>query len=251
MVRMRITFLWLLVISANRYRCMANVLHDSLDLYSIEVGKPAASPTKSAPIQTLEQLKMSPHIYGYCDELKKSDPSGVYRIYVNMDQTAVVFCDQEYEGGGWTVIQNRFNGSVSFDRYLPEYKNGFGRIEGGEFWLGLDVIHQLTCSAPHELVILLEDYAGNSYTEKAERFAVTISYVDEYRVKVTGFSKESMFSDTFSEGTKWWDSISSYKGSLNGIYGTSARKVSNGHMTWLVNTKQLPIKSSRIMIRRK
>lgn len=68
----------------------------------------------------------------------------------------MVFCDQEYSDGGWTVIQNRFDGSVDFYRGWEEYEHGFGDLQG-EFWLGLRKIHQLTGSRKHELHVILED----------------------------------------------------------------------------------------------
>ncbi|XP_058833538.1 ficolin-2-like [Topomyia yanbarensis] len=82
-----------------------------------------------------------------------------------------VQCDQEYEGGGWTVIQNRFDGSVNFVRPWDEFKNGFGHLEG-EFWLGLERIHQLTYGRPHELHILLEDFDGMRVVAKYSKFAI-------------------------------------------------------------------------------
>ncbi|EDS38749.1 fibrinogen and fibronectin [Culex quinquefasciatus] len=70
-----------------------------------------------------------------------------------------VFCDQEYEGGGWIVIQNRYDGSVHFYRDWDEYERGFGNLNR-EFWLGLRKIHELTYSRRYELHVILEDWDG-------------------------------------------------------------------------------------------
>ncbi|XP_033149843.1 angiopoietin-related protein 4-like [Drosophila busckii] len=63
---------------------------------------------------------------------------------------------------GWTVIQRRFNGSVSFDRKWDEYKNGFGDLRG-EYWLGLEKLHLMTKFQPHELYIELENHEGEIF----------------------------------------------------------------------------------------
>ncbi|XP_058123409.1 ficolin-2-like [Anopheles ziemanni] len=99
--------------------------------------------------------------------------TGIYQIQPEkpFKEPITVLCDQDYSSGGWTVIQHRFEGSVIFYRGWQEYKNGFGSLEG-EFWLGLDSIHQLTASKPHELVILLEDYNGNKTYANYDRFEI-------------------------------------------------------------------------------
>ena len=57
-------------------------------------------------------------------------------------------CDMTSDGGKWTVIQRRINGSVDFYLNWTDYVNGFGDLEG-EFWYGLENIHCLTASVQH------------------------------------------------------------------------------------------------------
>ena len=48
-----------------------------------------------------------------------------------------------FAGGGWTVLQQRVDGSVDFNRNWIDFKHGFG-VLNGNFWLGNDRIHNLT-----------------------------------------------------------------------------------------------------------
>ena len=82
-----------------------------------------------------------------------------------------VFCDQKTSGGGWTVFQKRLNGSVSFDRYWDDYKNGFGDLNG-EFWLGLDKIYRLTEKKRDRLRVDLEDFTLSTAYAVYNMFAV-------------------------------------------------------------------------------
>lgn len=65
-----------------------------------------------------------------------------------------VFCDMETSGGGWTIIQRRKSGLVSFYQDWRQYKQGFGSIRG-DFWLGNEHIHRLT-RQPSRLRVELE-----------------------------------------------------------------------------------------------
>uniref|UniRef100_A0A452VFG2 Angiopoietin like 7 n=1 Tax=Ursus maritimus TaxID=29073 RepID=A0A452VFG2_URSMA len=59
--------------------------------------------------------------------------SGVYKLppddFLGSPELEV-FCDMETSGGGWTTIQRRKSGLVSFYRDWKQYKQGFGSIRG-------------------------------------------------------------------------------------------------------------------------
>ncbi|KAE9418074.1 hypothetical protein Angca_007744 [Angiostrongylus cantonensis] len=74
--------------------------------------------------------------------------SGIYPVSPHGGESFMVYCDQETDGGGWTVIQRRTGPTVYFyNRTWHEYEEGFGDIKGS-YWLGLMNIHRL---APHTM----------------------------------------------------------------------------------------------------
>ncbi|XP_040908815.1 tenascin isoform X1 [Toxotes jaculatrix] len=95
----------------------------------------------------------------------------------------MVYCDMETDGGGWTVFQRRKDGSVDFFKGWKEYVNGFGDLSG-EFWLGLNSLHNLTAMSRMSLRVDLRDavesvFAKYSVFEVAKR---------NYRLTVGGYS---------------------------------------------------------------
>ncbi len=60
------------------------------------------------------------------------------------------------DGGGWTVIQRRKDGSENFYRTWTEYEEGFGGLYG-EFWLGLDKIHRLAVDVTLRIDMMAPD----------------------------------------------------------------------------------------------
>ncbi|XP_055523731.1 angiopoietin-related protein 1-like [Wyeomyia smithii] len=93
------------------------------------------------------------------------DASGVYLLQPQSDSVPYpypVYCDHESFIGshGWIVIQNRQeNGRLNFDRNWAEYKEGFGD-PNGEFWLGLEKLHQLLKHDRYELLIVMKAKDG-------------------------------------------------------------------------------------------
>ncbi|KAM8871454.1 fibrinogen C domain-containing protein 1-like [Synchiropus picturatus] len=84
--------------------------------------------------------------------------NGVYSIFPPHDEEGFrVYCDMKTDGGGWTVIQRREDGSVNFFRGWEAYRDGFGKTTG-EHWLGLQRIYSLTRSGGFELRIDLADF---------------------------------------------------------------------------------------------
>ncbi|KFD52058.1 hypothetical protein M514_07040 [Trichuris suis] len=109
--------------------------------------------------------------------LKMPFKDGVYvvnRTNCNGDNCKrKLYCDMTTQGGGWTVIQRRQNGRVSFQRPWAGYKNGFGSYDH-EFWLGNDIISELTNTPnrTYELLIQMVGNDGQSSTVKYNRFRI-------------------------------------------------------------------------------
>ena len=118
-----------------------------------------------------------------------------------------MFCDMDTDGGGWTVIQRRRDGSVDFYRGWTQYKNGFGSLTD-EFWLGNDNIHRLTASRNTKLRVDVEDWSGNKAYAKYGSFRVDDEN-NKYRLTVGSYSGTAGDSLAYHNGmffsTKDWD----------------------------------------------
>ncbi|XP_006109150.2 ficolin-2-like, partial [Myotis lucifugus] len=112
--------------------------------------------------------------------------SGWHTIYLPDCRPLTVLCDMDTDGGGWTVIQRRVDGSVDFYRDWAAYKQGFGS-QLGEFWLGNDNIHALTANGTNELRVDLVDFQGNHYFAKYQSFRVG-SEAEKYKLILGAFT---------------------------------------------------------------
>lgn len=109
-------------------------------------------------------------------------------IPLSKGYTVQVLYESDATGPGWTVIQQRINGKVDFYQDWKTYRNGFGDFWDGDFFLGLEKIHQLTNEQPHELYILMEHFNGSTLYARYSEFAIS-SEDDLYRIsKLDGFS---------------------------------------------------------------
>ncbi|KAM8847524.1 angiopoietin-2 [Synchiropus picturatus] len=170
--------------------------------------------------------------------------SGLYTIVPSLAPMPVeVYCDMDTDGGGWTVIQRRLDGSVSFDRSWREYRVGFGDLHS-EFWLGNDHLHDLTVQGDYSLRIDMEDWSNQHKHALYHSFSVE-DEEHQYRLHVSGFSGTA--SDSFSwyhdkQGFStpdsgnicaeishggWWYNQCFYA-NLNGVYYRGGHYTPNG-----------------------
>ncbi|PIK43463.1 hypothetical protein BSL78_19680 [Apostichopus japonicus] len=99
--------------------------------------------------------------------------SGVYSVKpTGWSGTAFeVFCNMD-DGGGWTVFQRRYDGSVDFNQYWENYKHGFGSING-EFWLGNEKLYYLTNQRNYTLRVDMTSKFGNTYYVEYSLFRIS------------------------------------------------------------------------------
>ncbi|KAH8345393.1 hypothetical protein KR084_010807, partial [Drosophila pseudotakahashii] len=114
------------------------------------------------------------------DECPKSGPSGIYLLRVPGNVLMEVPCNST----GWIVVLRRQDGSVDFARSWKEYKEGFG-ILTGEFFIGLEKLHQLTKRRPHEVYVKLVDVHGKVIYAQYDNFKVS-NEENKYRLDSLG-----------------------------------------------------------------
>ncbi|KAM8701534.1 hypothetical protein ACLKA7_002415 [Drosophila subpalustris] len=100
-----------------------------------------------------------------------SNSNGITTIEVPGLEPFDVLCNSDLAGPGWTVIASRSSSDLNFFRNWTEYKRGFGNL-AGDFFVGLDKLHAITVSQPHELYIYLEDFDGNKRFARYDEFLI-------------------------------------------------------------------------------
>ncbi|XP_060666863.1 fibrinogen-like protein 1 [Drosophila nasuta] len=121
----------------------------------------------------------SPSCYG-----KSTD---VHVIRVPGSEPFPVFCDSVLTDSGWTVIQRRRDGSITFNRNWTDYTIGFGDLRS-EFFIGLQKLHLITQSQHHELYIFLQGFDEENRYAYYDHFLIG-NETDDFKIVSLGLYK--------------------------------------------------------------
>ncbi|NXN65145.1 TENN protein, partial [Himantopus himantopus] len=134
--------------------------------------------------------------------------SGMYTIYLNGDgsRPIQVYCDMITDGGGWIVFQRRSTGELDFYKRWKDYVEGFGDPTG-EFWLGLDKLHNLTSSSPIRYELRVDLWTASESVYAVYDFFQVASSRDRYRLSVGNYRGNAGDAMTYHNGWKFttWD----------------------------------------------
>eukprot|EP00112_Aurelia_sp_Birch-Aquarium-sp1_P006493 Seg1716.15 transcript_id=Seg1716.15/GoldUCD/mRNA.D3Y31 product="Fibrinogen C domain-containing protein 1" protein_id=Seg1716.15/GoldUCD/D3Y31 len=134
------------------------------DKYS-KVEKISELPTNRTKFRTWKKVEIIAPTS--CQDAKQSgfENDGIVELRLDNGTTYNAYCDMTRNGGGWTVFQRRVSGNVSFEQGWDKYVQGFGDLKGS-FWLGLELIHQLTKKG--DITLRIELIGNGSQTGFAE-----------------------------------------------------------------------------------
>ncbi|XP_038055327.1 ryncolin-1-like [Patiria miniata] len=175
----------------------------------------------------------------------------------------------ETDGGGWIVIQRRQDGTVDFYRNWADYQVGFGDLSG-EFWIGNDILRNLTEKGTWQLRVELEDWDNEKVYAEYGQFQIS---GDNYQLKVASYNDSSPAGDSLTRkhngklfstkdkendnnptescarmsiGAWWYDWC--YVSNLNGKY-YGQRTANMDSMRWLTWKKPQSVKKCSMKIR--
>ncbi|XP_042303233.1 fibrinogen-like protein 1 [Sceloporus undulatus] len=197
------------ILSGCKLPCSESVLKTSI----LDLGK--EHKTEETTALLVEPSEKSEHIHPRdCAEIHKQgiQDNGIYTIQpIPLRQPFEAYCDMVTDGGGWTVIQRRQDGTEDFNRTWHEYKQGFGNLQG-EHWLGNEHLHSLTRLGQHVLHVELEDWYGVKRHAMYRKFKVA-SEANKYRLTAREYKGNAgnalSYSHNYNHDHKYfttWDS---------------------------------------------
>ena len=190
--------------------------------------------------------------------------------YGEGNDMVTVYCECNEEDEGWTVIQKRFDGSVDFNRNWTDYKNGFGDA-CGEYWLGNEVLHQLSTNNEYFLKVILTDWNNVTKYVKYDKFMLA-KEADGNKLKLEDGDADPYDSLLihdgyhFSTGDRdnddnvnlnlavrysggWWYSDGLHS-NLNGLYYPSPDNPNHDGIIWYNSFGYASLKATTMMIQR-
>ncbi|XP_061120037.1 fibrinogen C domain-containing protein 1-B-like [Syngnathus typhle] len=231
--------------------------YNSMSRARSQENKDLSSALSSLRQKVVDQPTLNRELHGLmprdCSDIMAAgkSKSDVYYIFTGSNSIEV-YCNMWQDGGGWTVIQRRKDGTVDFARGWNDFRKGFGRLSG-EHWLGLQNIHALTASGDYQLRIDFTAFDGAKYYALYNTFTVGRNSMDPdkdgYPLYVSGYSGNAgdrftqhsgeMFTTKDRDQDKWdngncatrWDGAWWHEychwTNLNGLY--KATGTCNGH----------------------
>lgn len=190
-------------------------------------------------------------------ELGNNNRTGLYLIVPAGQQHPII----SHCSNGWTTIQNRYDGSVDFNRSWASYAQGFG-TPSGEHWIGNEILHHLTSDNCTKLKIIMKDIYENTWVADYRHFYIS-SKDDGYRLHLSGYNGNASDALDYQNGMQfsaidvdrdisnthcaanyeggWWFSHCQHA-NLNGRY--------NLGLTWFdaARNEWIAVKSSQMLI---
>ena len=172
--------------SAGRYRLLERLSSRMEDLEK-RVAQSVSNTSSSS------RSEGGPRAARDCSDLPTGSKSGIYLLQPGLDRSlppVPAFCDQETDGGGWTVFQRRADIHPRLDFFLDwaAYRAGFGELDM-EFWWGLEHLFVTTSlrDRRYELRVDLEDFEGGRRHAVYQGFRVGPEQ-DGYRLQAANYS---------------------------------------------------------------